>query len=126
VPTYQVKICFAISRNTVEKKAPVSAWDILTLIFGKKIYVTVMVKRTMRKGTTYRMRTAVIRPNRNSGKNSLNVLRSGIRVVAMNDIKSIMIIKVIIINEKMNDRKKVLFFFTSKITFRALSIDANT
>lgn len=126
VPTYHVKICFATSRNTVVKRAPRNAWEVLTLLLGKKIYITVTVKRTAKKGTTYRMRKPVIIPILNSGKTCLIVFRSGISDVATKEITIMIMISVTMINERIIDQKKALFFFTLKIIFNAFSIEEKT
>jgi hypothetical protein len=110
----------------VVKKAPARAWTVFTLVFGKKIYISVAVSRTMKKGTTYRIRNAVIRPIRNSGKTWRSVFRSGISEVAAKETISMMMIKVMIRNEMTNDHMTCRLFCTLNMTCRAFSMEANT
>jgi hypothetical protein len=46
--------------------------------------------------------------------------------VATNEMKSIIMIKVMIISERITDQKNDLLVFTSKITCNAFSMDAKT
>ena len=99
---------------------------ILTLVFGKKIYMTVTMKKTVRKGTTYCMSATVIIPIFRSGNICLNVFRSGIKDVVMKEIKSIIMINVMTSTDRTSDQKKVLFFFTLKMMLIAFSKEAKT
>lgn len=85
-----------------------------------------MVKKTMRKGMTYRMRRAVMSPILNSGKTGLNVFSKGVSDVATNEIRITIMTIVTMISERITDQSKALFFFTLKIVFSALSMDEKT